>query len=358
MATIKLKRGTSAPTTSNIVDGEVAVDKTTQKLYLRDGSTIKEIGTGITGDATFAGTITGAGPWSLTHGSTPYLDLKVGSTMKGRFYADANQAIIEAVGNSLILKSASTTALTLNSSQDATFAGTVTATGTSSTYLTSGYVARLYGGTQTYLAFNNSTHTTQVMGGFVIGNDASAARLIQRENQPITFLTNNVAAPRLTIAGDGVVTTSGELVVGGVITGNNQNMTISSGNTYHVYNGGYKFYVTSAGQVNYTSLLQLSDEREKKNIEAMGPQWDALKQWDLKKFHFKTDEDSDSKRHGIIAQDVEVNHPDLVSDFKLTETVNRKGVKEQEMMWIAVKALQEALTRIETLEARVAFLET
>ena len=76
---------------------------------------------------TFTGNLTGAGPWSLTHGSTPYLDLKVGSTMKGRFYADANQAIIEAVGNSLILKSASTTALTFNSSQDATFAGNIAA---------------------------------------------------------------------------------------------------------------------------------------------------------------------------------------------------------------------------------------
>ena len=44
MATIKLKRGTSAPTTSNIVDGEIAVDKSSQKLYIRDGSTIKELG--------------------------------------------------------------------------------------------------------------------------------------------------------------------------------------------------------------------------------------------------------------------------------------------------------------------------
>ena len=78
---------------------------------------------------TFTGTITGAGPWSLTHGSTPYLDLKVGSTMKGRFYADANQAIIEAVGNSLILKSASTTALTFDSSQNATFAGNINTPG-------------------------------------------------------------------------------------------------------------------------------------------------------------------------------------------------------------------------------------
>ena len=43
---IKLKRGTSTPTTSDIVDGEVAVDTSAQKLYLRDSSTIKEIGGG------------------------------------------------------------------------------------------------------------------------------------------------------------------------------------------------------------------------------------------------------------------------------------------------------------------------
>jgi len=44
--TIKLKRGTSTPTTSNIVDGEVAIDKTAKKLYVNDGGTIKEIGGG------------------------------------------------------------------------------------------------------------------------------------------------------------------------------------------------------------------------------------------------------------------------------------------------------------------------
>jgi|TARA_A100001391_G_scaffold158066_1_gene116377 hypothetical protein len=44
---IKLKRGTSTPTTSDIVDGEVAVDTSAKKLYVRDSSTIKEIGGGL-----------------------------------------------------------------------------------------------------------------------------------------------------------------------------------------------------------------------------------------------------------------------------------------------------------------------
>ena len=50
--TIKLKRGTSTPTTSNIVDGEVALDTSAKKLYVNDGGTVKEIGGGgVTSDA-------------------------------------------------------------------------------------------------------------------------------------------------------------------------------------------------------------------------------------------------------------------------------------------------------------------
>ena len=43
---IKKKRGTTTPTTSNIVSGEIAVDTSAQKLYINDDSTIKTIGLG------------------------------------------------------------------------------------------------------------------------------------------------------------------------------------------------------------------------------------------------------------------------------------------------------------------------
>lgn len=47
MATvIKLKRGTAEPTNSDIVDGEVAIDTSGQKLYINDSGTVKEIGGG------------------------------------------------------------------------------------------------------------------------------------------------------------------------------------------------------------------------------------------------------------------------------------------------------------------------
>ena len=42
-AVIKLKRGTTTPTTGDITSGEVAVDTSAQKLYINDSGTIKEI---------------------------------------------------------------------------------------------------------------------------------------------------------------------------------------------------------------------------------------------------------------------------------------------------------------------------
>jgi hypothetical protein len=45
--TIKLKRGTSTPSTSNISDGEVAIDTSAKKLYINDSGTVREIGGGI-----------------------------------------------------------------------------------------------------------------------------------------------------------------------------------------------------------------------------------------------------------------------------------------------------------------------
>ncbi len=137
--------------------------------------------------------------------------------------------------------------------------------------------------------------------------------------------------------------------------------TIANGfNTYHVYaNSGYRFYVNpNGGLYNYSANnVNLSDEREKKNIEALESQWDSLQQWSLKKFHYNADADSDTKKLGVIAQEVEVHNPEVISEFSVDEDTTRMAVKEQQMMWMAIKALQEAMTRIETLEAKVQTLE-
>jgi len=136
--------------------------------------------------------------------------------------------------------------------------------------------------------------------------------------------------------------------------------TKSSGNVLHVHDtSNYKFYVNANGGIyNYQSNnVNLSDQREKKNIVSLGTKWDAVKAWSVKEFHFNSDADSDAKKLGVIAQDVESSHPELVTEFKSTESVHRKAVKEQQMMWMAIKALQEAQARIEQLETKVTALE-
>ena len=138
-----------------------------------------------------------------------------------------------------------------------------------------------------------------------------------------------------------------------------------------------RFIVYSNGGIaNYQgNNVNLCDRREKKNIEELESTWDCLKHWELKKFHYNADEDTDAKRYGVIAQQVEEHCPEIISEWvkqkakpaKLDDDGNelepakeeivRMGVKEQQMYWMPIKALQEAQVRIETLEAKVAALE-
>jgi hypothetical protein len=139
--------------------------------------------------------------------------------------------------------------------------------------------------------------------------------------------------------------------------------SISTGNTLHVYDtsaGTFRFYVNVNGGIsNYSANnINLSDEREKKNVEALPSQWDCLKHWDLKQFHYNADDDALPKKYGVIAQEIEAHCPEVIDVFKVDEDTERMGVKEQQMMWMAIKALQEAQTRIESLEARIAALES
>jgi hypothetical protein len=190
---------------------------------------------------------------------------------------------------------------------------------------------------------------------------------------------------RMRITNDGqvwIANTTGSLSSTGIILGYAGDLYcgISTGNTLHVYSssaGAYRFYVNENGGIsNYSgNNVNLSDEREKKNIETLDSTWDCLKDWELKKFHYNEDADTDDKRYGVIAQQVAPHCPEVISQWikqpaqdavldddgnvvtPATEEVTRMGVKEQQMMWMAIKALQEAQTRIETLEAEVAALK-
>tara|TARA_B100000123_G_C25557466_1_gene352403 strand:- start:186 stop:689 length:504 start_codon:yes stop_codon:yes gene_type:complete len=112
----------------------------------------------------------------------------------------------------------------------------------------------------------------------------------------------------------------------------------------------------------YTSY---SDIKLKENIVDANSQWDDIKGLKVRNFNFKIDDPS-QKMIGVIAQEAETVCPNLVRDIPDTEEkdgeihetgTHTKEVKYSILYMKAIKCLQEAQARIETLEAKVAALE-
>ena len=105
----------------------------------------------------------------------------------------------------------------------------------------------------------------------------------------------------------------------------------------------------------YTSY---SDIKLKENIVDAGSQWDDIKGLKVRNFNFKIDDPS-QKMIGVIAQEAETVCPNLVRDVpdredkdgqRVETGTHTKEVKYSILYMKAIKALQEAMTRIETLE--------
>ena len=96
-------------------------------------------------------------------------------------------------------------------------------------------------------------------------------------------------------------------------------------------------------------------------------QWNYIKALRFRNFKWKSDSGyADGKTYlGLIAQEVEPISPNLVEINAQTKEDIENGVPDPEhknvkysIVWMkAMKALQEAQARIETLEAKVAALE-
>jgi hypothetical protein len=117
-------------------------------------------------------------------------------------------------------------------------------------------------------------------------------------------------------------------------------------------NGGIASY--SANNVN------LSDINSKKDITPAAGTWDCLKGWEIVNFRYKDQPDDADLNLGVIAQQVAESCPEVITVFEEAkgDQPEKLGIKEQQMYWMAIKALQEAQVRIEQLEAKVAALES
>jgi hypothetical protein len=123
-----------------------------------------------------------------------------------------------------------------------------------------------------------------------------------------------------------------------------------------------RFYVRSDGGIgNFQgNNVNLSDERTKKDISLLESYWDKFKALEIVKFKYK-DQTHDDFNIGVIAQQVEQVAPEFVDVDGWGETpegeIPLKSVYTADLYHATIKVLQEAMAKIETLEAKVAALE-
>ena len=99
----------------------------------------------------------------------------------------------------------------------------------------------------------------------------------------------------------------------------------------------------------------------KRDISPVGSMWDKFKALEIVNFKYK-DQTHTNDNIGVIAQQVESVAPEFVSNEGFGETPEGeaplKTIYTTDLYHANIKALQEAMDRIETLEAKVAALES
>ena len=121
--------------------------------------------------------------------------------------------------------------------------------------------------------------------------------------------------------------------------------------------GSFKTLIRDDGDLENAnnSYGGISDVSLKENIVDANSQWDDIKNIKIRNYNFKASTGQPTyKQIGVIAQELETVCPNLVD---VTRETGKKNVAYSVLYVKAVKALQEAMARIETLESDVAALK-
>jgi hypothetical protein len=172
------------------------------------------------------------------------------------------------------------------------------------------------------------------------------------------------------------ITNLGETAIGTTNNGLFVGTTQGAGTTYALFIGRRSitegsafttgvdtFVVYSNGDVQNTnnSYGAISDIKLKENIVDSGSQWVDIKAFRVRKYNLK--EGQTHTQIGLVAQEAELVSPGLVYETPDRDEEGNdlgtvtKSINYSVLYMKAVKALQEAMERIETLEAKVAALE-
>jgi len=208
------------------------------------------------------------------------------------------------------------------------------------------------------MTFLNSTSGESFINFGDSGDNDIGQLRYHHDTNMMKFVTN--ATERMQLASNGDIHIPG--------TAGDGYMTIKGGSTeaYVVHNGTatgtttlYMFKVggNEVGTINRTSSATQyntsSDYRLKENETAITDGITRVKQLKPYKFNFKVDKDKTVD--GFFAHEVSGIVPEAISGEKDGE--NMQGIDQSKLVPLLTGALQEAITKIETLETKVAALE-
>jgi len=220
-----------------------------------------------------------------------------------------------------------------------------------------------------------------------IYHDTSNFNIYNAVSGPLVFWTNSAERARITAGGDLLVGTttgsfskivknlSGNYALQVINTSstdpyclefNMSGVTGGTGTAFLVcYDNSNRLIIYGDGDVQNVnnSYGSLSDIKLKQDIVDAASQWDDIKNLRVRKYRFKENPD-DALQIGLIAQELEEVSPGLVDESPDRDGegnylgTTTKSIKYSVLYMKAIKALQEAMARIEQLEAKVAALET
>lgn len=140
----------------------------------------------------------------------------------------------------------------------------------------------------------------------------------------------------------------------------------NASNVFQVFGNVGEFRIKGDGDAQNTNnnYGSISDSKLKENIVDANSQWDDIKAVQVRNYNFKAATNLPTHTQiGVVAQELETVSPGLVKDNTDEDADGNdlgtvtKSVSYSVLYMKALKALQEAMTRIETLETKVAALE-
>jgi len=278
-----------------------------------------------------------------------------------------------------IVDGSNATAITIDSSEDVTLAGHLVFADSKNAKFGAGSDLQIYhDGSDSYIK-DSGTGNLLIQASDTYMGDASGNHILRvRSDGNVTVGTTNDMSAQFATS-----TTANEVsVLADVNKSSGYSSTVldvactqvTTDATYffikcQIRGNSNKLIVADSGNVTNTnnSYGAISDQRLKTNIADASSQWNDIKALKVRKFKMGMQPD-DGFKIGVVSQELETSGMNgLVQEkdadeYQIAYNSDLKDQKVKEVKYSvlymkAIKALQEAMTRIETLETKVKTLE-